>query len=155
MKTIIAGSRDCIDYKVLLETIKKVPWEITHVVSGTAPGADRLGERWAEENDVPLSKFPADWDKFGRSAGYLRNIQMAKNAEALVALWDGESPGTKSMIKIAKAGGLLVHVERVFPPPPPDPTFRYKTKNNRPVAQKQAPEPERIFEDYVEKDSPP
>ena len=115
MKTIIAGSRTATDYKHLILAIDYARLEgieVTEVVSGTARGADQLGERYAEEVDMPLHKFPADWDKNGKRAGYLRNVEMAENAEALIALWDGESRGTKHMIDIAKLRGLKVYVHQ-------------------------------------------
>lgn len=61
---------------------------------------------------MPCSIFPADWDRYGKAAGYLRNTEMAKNADALVAFWDGMSLGTRHMIETAKAHGLKVRVKR-------------------------------------------
>lgn len=110
MRTIIAGSRDGFDYDDLLHAVEMCPWEITTVVSGTARGVDRLGERWAKEHNVPLECYPANWDEHGRSAGYIRNDQMARKAEALIALWDGYSKGTKHMINLAHKHGLQVYV---------------------------------------------
>jgi len=110
MRTIIAGSRTCDDPQHLLAALQQLPWVPTTVISGTARGADRLGEQWAFKNRVPIEKYPADWDKYGNSAGYKRNVEMAKVAEALIALWDGESKGTSHMIDIAKSHGLKVVV---------------------------------------------
>lgn len=150
MKTIIAGSRDLLDYNVVAETIRdRLPWKITHVVSGRARGADTLGEKWAEANEIPLSYYPANWDKYGKRAGYVRNLEMAQNAEALLAFWDGESPGTKMMIKLAKEHGLQVFVEKVYPPPPPmSKTYQGIVKRNHgPLAGDQD---DQIVEDFVE-----
>jgi hypothetical protein len=110
MRTIIAGSRDIYDYKYLCECLKDLDWTITEVISGTARGVDRLGEQWAQKQQIPIRRFPADWNQYGKRAGYIRNAEMAKNAEALVVLWDGKSPGTKSMIQLAKNAGLQVKV---------------------------------------------
>ena len=110
MKTIIAGSRNCGDYSKLMKAVASCDWNITSVVSGTARGADKLGEIYAEQNSLPCEKYPAEWDKYGKSAGYKRNLLMAENAEALIALWDGKSKGTKHMIDIAKSKGLKVYV---------------------------------------------
>ena len=112
-RTIIAGSRTVTDFDELQEAIKGIKWKIGVVLSGAADGADLLGERWAEENDVLLERYPADWKKFGKSAGFLRNKQMAECAEALVALWDGKSKGTKHMIDLATEQNMLVYVHRV------------------------------------------
>jgi hypothetical protein len=70
------------------------------VVSGCARGADQLGERWADERGYPVKRFPADWHKHGKRAGYLRNEEMAGYATHLVAFWDGRSRGTKHMIDL-------------------------------------------------------
>ena len=113
MKTIIAGSREITDYAVLLQAIKGCPFPITSVVSGCARGVDTLGEQYAQENNLKLYKFPADWSTYGKRAGYIRNAEMADNAEALLAIWDGESRGTKHMIDIAREKGLEVYVYMV------------------------------------------
>ena len=113
MKTIIAGSRNITEYATLIKALKKVDWEITTVLSGTARGVDKLGEIFAKENNIPLEKYPAEWDKYGKSAGYKRNLVMAENAEALLALWDGQSKGTKHMIDIAKKHSLKIHIYQI------------------------------------------
>lgn len=87
--------------------------EVTEVVSGCARGVDRLGEQWAQMRSIPIKRFPANWDRDGRSAGPIRNRQMANYAEALVAIWDGESKGTKNMIEEAERRGLVVFVLQV------------------------------------------
>jgi hypothetical protein len=110
MKTIIAGGRTINDYNLLLNAIAQCQFAITAVVSGKAKGADALGERYANEHNLPIHEFPADWKRFGRGAGAQRNTEMAKNAEALLALWDGHSKGTKNMIDNAKRLGLTVSI---------------------------------------------
>lgn len=110
MKTIIAGSRGIADPSILAKAIEQCPWVITSVVSGHANGVDMLGEIWARDNDIPLEKYLAKWERYGRSAGYKRNKEMADNAEALLAVWDSESKGTKHMIDIAKKQGLKIHI---------------------------------------------
>ena len=112
MKIIIAGSRGFNDYETLckvcdhmLSKQKKI-----EIVSGTAGGADRLGELYAKENKYLLKQFPADWGKLGKKAGYVRNEKMAEYADALIAFWDGESKGTKHMIDLAKKHKLKVKI---------------------------------------------
>jgi cysteine synthase len=110
---IIAGSRGITDLAVVYEAIKASGFIITTVVSGTARGVDRLGEEWAAKHSmygIDVARYPADWDTHGRAAGYIRNTQMADNADALIACWDGASKGTASMIDIAKTKGLRVYV---------------------------------------------
>ena len=110
MKTIIAGGRNFNDYKLLVRECRKRLFEISEIVSGCANGADKLGEKFANDYDVPIKKFPADWNKFGKSAGYIRNEEMAKYADALIAFWDGQSKGTKHMIDLAHKHKLNVTV---------------------------------------------
>lgn len=95
------------DYPILLDAIKACPWNITEVVSGGAPGADRLGEIFANDHCLPLKVFKAPWVTHGKAAGIIRNGWMADYGEALIALWDGQSPGTKNMIAQAKRKGLV------------------------------------------------
>jgi predicted Rossmann fold nucleotide-binding protein DprA/Smf involved in DNA uptake len=85
-------------------------FDITEVISGAASGVDGLGERWAKENGVPVSQYRADWKKYSRRAGPIRNQRMATVADALVAVWDGQSRGTANMIAIALRRGLKVYV---------------------------------------------
>ena len=109
---IIAGGREFTDYNRLTHTLNHLTQhyrQIT-VVCGLARGADKLGERWAKEFQHDIEYYPADWDKHGKSAGYKRNEQMALNADALVAFWDGTSKGTKHMIGLAKKHKLAVRI---------------------------------------------
>lgn len=108
MRTIIAGSRGVTDIEVVREAVAKCGWMPTVVISGTARGVDTLGEQWAVENNVPVEKYPADWNKFKRAAGFRRNEKMAKRAQALIAVWDGHSRGTRHMIDVARREGLIV-----------------------------------------------
>ena len=80
------------------------------IVCGEARGADSLGKRLAYEKGWKVLSFPADWDKHGKAAGYKRNDEMARNADALIAFWDGKSRGTKHMIDLAKKYGLQTRI---------------------------------------------
>lgn len=113
MRTIIAGSRNITDIDVIRKAAAECGWMPTVVISGTARGVDTLGEQWAKENNVPVEQYPANWNKYGRAAGYRRNEQMARHAQALIAIWDGHSRGTKHMIDIAKRTGLRVFVMEI------------------------------------------
>lgn len=110
MKTIIAGSRDIMDKYVVSWAVHDSIFKVTEIVSGGARGVDRLGEDYAEERGIPLKICPANWTKFGRAAGYIRNEEMAKYADALIAVWDGESKGTGHMIDLAHKHNLEVYV---------------------------------------------
>ena len=110
MKVIIAGGRDFYDEALLKQAIKDSDFDITQVVSGGAAGADSLGEEWAHANNKLLKIFPAEWDVHGNAAGPIRNGLMAKYADALIAMWDGESRGTKDMISKAKKNRLKIYI---------------------------------------------
>ena len=114
MRVIIAGSRNITNPQALLDALQEVDWQITRVVCGMARGADKLGYDWAKANNIPIAEFPADWNCHGKSAGYKRNAEMAKNADALLALWDGQSRGTSNMIYLAACHHLKVHVFNPF-----------------------------------------
>ncbi len=110
MKTIIAGPRYIDDYKILHLALQDINWTITEVVSGCANGVDQLGEKYANTYDIPIKRFPADWDRYDKRAGYLRNKEMAEYADALLAIWDQKSKGTGMMIKLAEEKDLMVVV---------------------------------------------
>ena len=118
-RVIIAGGRDFADYDRLKEVCdkilaNKIPEGIT-VISGTARGADSLGERYAQERGCELIRMPAEWDRYGKAAGYKRNEAMAQTAGTgggLIAFWDGKSRGTGHMIDLARQYGLAVRIVR-------------------------------------------
>lgn len=119
MKVIIAGGRDIADYRLVVEAMLNADLMVgivpTEIVSGKARGVDTLGERWAKEHGCQVMPFPAKWrDRDGTyypKAGCHRNGQMAEYADALVAVWDGQSTGTADMIKKAYKKGLLVWIQ--------------------------------------------
>ena len=125
LRIIVAGSREFKNYDLLRDTLmdyldfiddKDVVDNPSQVkfISGTAKGADTLGEQFAYTYEYEVIRFPAAWDIYGKSAGYRRNAEMAKYASetygVLFAFWDGKSKGTKHMIDLAKRYGLEVHV---------------------------------------------
>lgn len=101
MKLIIAGDRRLRSWDLVNVWASNVAEfrRITEVVSGHAPGADRLGEEWAANAQLPCKQFPAQWDKHGKSAGFIRNIEMAKYADMLLAFPAPDSKGTPHMIE--------------------------------------------------------
>ncbi len=126
MKVVICGDRDCEDMKVLQKAVKDANFEITEIVSGTAKGADKLGEEYAKIHNIPVKKFPADWKnldvdgavvkegqygKYNSRAGFMRDIEMVEYADAVIALQPyGESAGTQITIREAKKRGLPTFV---------------------------------------------
>jgi len=114
-KVIIAGGRDFVDSLYLHKTLDKLlsgkHYDEVIILSGRARGADTLGENYGVSKGIRVDVYPANWDKYGKSAGYRRNAEMANDADALVAFWDGKSRGTMHMINLAKEKGLQVRVK--------------------------------------------
>ena len=118
-KVIIAGGRNYDDYTTLRKECDRIlsrkfadsGCEVV-IVSGGATGADALGEQYASEKGLTIDRHPADWKKNGRAAGPIRNAEMADVSDALIAFWDGQSRGTKSMIDLAQRKGLQVAIVR-------------------------------------------
>lgn len=111
-KVIIAGGRDFDDYEKLSEICDKIFEAIVkhseedlefEIVSGGARGADKLGEIYALDRGYSVKRFPANWDKHGKSAGFRRNAEMSEYGDILIAFWDNRSRGTKNMIDLANA----------------------------------------------------
>lgn len=106
MKLIIAGSRTI---KVSIEDIAQLiaihEIKPTHIVSGRAKGIDQCGEAFAKAAGLPILMFPADWDRFGLSAGHRRNAEMGQVADALLLIWDGRSKGSAGMKAIMTSLG--------------------------------------------------
>ena len=116
-RIIIAGSREFYDYKLFSEVVtkylkdKELDLKTTLIISGGAKsGADALAIQYAIEKEIDYIIFNAKWDELGKSAGYIRNAEMSKFANALVAFWDGESKGTKNMIDISAKADLSTRV---------------------------------------------
>lgn len=112
-KVIIAGGRDFNDYELLKNKcnfyLQNFVGDI-EIVSGTANGADKLGEKYADEKGYQIKRFPADWENNKRMAGIIRNLEMAEYANFLIAFHDGFSRGTSHMIEAAKENGLKVAI---------------------------------------------
>ena len=108
-KVAIVGGRDFTDYERLVDDMDILRSSLDYpniiIVCGEARGADLLGRRYGEELGFEVESFPAEWDKFGKSAGYRRNVDMAVRADRVLAYWDGKSKGTKHMIDIVTKKG--------------------------------------------------
>lgn len=116
MRVIIAGSRTIRDMGVLEEAMRLCGHYVDEVVSGGARGVDQLAVVWAKLNGVPYRVFKADWNEHGKAAGPIRNTEMSRHADALIAIWDGESRGTKDMIQQMEALGKPVFIYKVSSP---------------------------------------
>ena len=113
MKTIIAGGRE-VTYSTFVTCLRHIlPYlhdDITEIVSGEARGVDTYGADWGRANRIHIETFPADWVKYGKRVGFIRNEEMAVYADTLIAIWDGVSTGTADMIGRAKVHNLDVYV---------------------------------------------
>lgn len=114
MKTIIAGSRTITDPRVITWAVNRAVRDAdiwpSEIVEGEARGVDTLALKYAFDQGIPVRRMPADWERHGKAAGVIRNKLMAEYAEALIAIWDGQSKGTKHMIEEATRRGLKVYV---------------------------------------------
>jgi hypothetical protein len=115
-RVIFAGGRDFANYELMCTELdyllanKVAAHEEIVIISGTANGADKYGERYARERGYRIDQHPADWDRYGKSAGYKRNAEMASVADACVCFWDGQSKGTRHMINIAEEQQLPTRI---------------------------------------------
>lgn len=103
MRVLVCGSRSFNDEKLLKETLDQ--FDIHELIQGEAKGADTLALLYGLKRMVPVKRFPADWNKYGKRAGYIRNRQMLDEGkpDLVVAFWDGKSPGTQMMINLAQS----------------------------------------------------
>jgi len=112
-KIVVAGGREFDNYDLLYSTLKPIITNDDIIVSGGAIGADQLGEKFAIANDVALTFFLPDYNKYGKKvAPLIRNEQMAKFSNYLIAFWDGLSTGTAHMIGMAKKHNLKIKILR-------------------------------------------
>jgi hypothetical protein len=110
LKLIIAGSRSFHDIGFVYSRLLDYDLTPSEILSGGAPGVDASAEWIARDLGIPVKVFPADWQTHGRSAGPRRNREMAEYGDALLAIWDGKSPGTGHMIKVMTSLGKPVYV---------------------------------------------
>ena len=121
LRIIVAGSRGFYDYQLLSNTLMDYLAEMddkdvvdnpsqVKFISGTCRGADVLGEHFAYTYEYEVIRFPADWNTYGKRAGYIRNKEMAENADACICFWDNVSNGTRHMINIAKEKRLPLRI---------------------------------------------
>jgi hypothetical protein len=113
MKLAIIGSRTFNDYNLLESYLNPYKNNISLVISGAAKGADSLGEKWANKNNIKTLIFPADWNKYGKRAGYIRNEDIIKNCDVCIAFWDGESKGTKHALSLCKKYNKLCNTIKI------------------------------------------
>ena len=103
---IVAGGRDYSNQNIVNYYIDRVKDVCDSrglnlvIVCGMATGADTLGRNYAISNGLEVLEFPANWNRYGKSAGYIRNKEMGNIADSAIVFWDGRSKGSKLMIDI-------------------------------------------------------
>ena len=109
MKLAIIGSRGFNDYNLLKKEVNKllIEFNIDTIISGGAKGADYLGMKFALDNNINYIEFPANWDKYGKSAGFKRNEDIIKNSDIVISFWDGKSKGTLHAMNLCKNKSLI------------------------------------------------
>ena len=118
IKLLIAGGRDFTDSAFMVNNLNKLEEagnfvlepSKTEIISGMARGADTIAYKLAKANGFTVLEFPADWNTFGRRAGFVRNITMLENADHVVAFWDAKSRGTEHTIIEARKRGIPVDI---------------------------------------------
>lgn len=119
MKWVITGSRNINDVSLItkiLDTILEKYGKPTEFIHGNCYGVDKIGERWAFNNNINIKCFPANWTKYGKSAGPIRNKEMAdycSKDDVCIAIWDGSSKGTKNMIDTCRKNGIKVEINKI------------------------------------------
>lgn len=114
---LICGSRNYNNYsefEKITNLVLKNQKDVT-IVSGGAKGADKLAERYCCIKNIKIFIFNAKWDKYGKSAGFIRNAEMIdfireKNNNGVLAFWDMESNGTKHTIESAKKNNIQIRI---------------------------------------------
>ena len=110
MKIAVVGSRNFSNYQILKDTLDKYKNKCKLIISGGAKGADKLAEKYAEENGIETKIFKPDWKRYGKGAGLIRNKQIVENADLIIAFWDGKSKGTAHTITYAQKSGKQVEI---------------------------------------------
>jgi predicted Rossmann fold nucleotide-binding protein DprA/Smf involved in DNA uptake len=105
----VVGSRNYSNLSAVKEFISQLPKGCT-VISGGARGVDQMADHAAKEQGIPTVIYPANWEKFGKSAGIIRNKQIVEQADVVVAFYDGSSRGTAHTISVARKLGKQIHI---------------------------------------------
>ena len=115
-RIVVAGCRNYSNYteaKIFIERciMENSPNDIIILLSGRCKGADALGEQYAKEKGILVEYYPAEWDKYGKAAGPIRNQKMVDNCDYAICFWDNKSKGTKSLIDYAKKIGKPLFIK--------------------------------------------
>jgi hypothetical protein len=114
VKVIIAGSRTCHDGSLVWKALDESKFEITELISGGAQGVDTLGENWARSKNIPVKTYKPHYAiENPRVAPLLRNTDMARDGDALIAIWKDQSRGTAHMIECMEKAGKPMEIIRI------------------------------------------
>ena len=106
----VVGSRTFTNYQLLEQELDSYRLSITRIISGGAKGADMMARRYAKENNITIREYIPNWNLYGKSAGYKRNVFIVDDADQLIAFWDGSSKGTRHSIDLAQKRGIPVRI---------------------------------------------
>ena len=106
MKLMVCGSRSITDtdwiYRQIDACVSENHFEDIIIIEGDAQGVDKAAGLWAEQHGYQIKKHPADWNKYGRGAGFVRNKEMVESCDFCLILWDGKSKGTKHDLELCQ-----------------------------------------------------
>lgn len=115
-RIVIGGCRDFNDYSIFEPFVDKCLQRLSAegnivILSGHCSGVDTMAEKYAKEHDYELEIYPAEWEKYGKKAGPLRNELMVQKSNYVIAFWDEKSRGTKSLIQYAEKNDRPIRVK--------------------------------------------
>lgn len=108
MKALVCGGRDYSDADKLYSVLDSFP--ISKIISGHARGADQLAEMYADERNIPIEVYLADWKNLGKAAGFIRNKQMLVEGKPDIVIAFPGGKGTNMMVDIARKADTMVKV---------------------------------------------
>lgn len=114
MRLLVCGGRGYSDWYRMEQVLDSILEPIDALISGGAPGADRLAEDWAKRHGIPIERYDADWDQFDKAAGPMRNTQMLREGKpdwtiAFPTLGE-RNAGTRDMVAKSRRAGVKTYV---------------------------------------------
>ena len=110
MRVLVCGGRDFSDTAMVFAALDRIHAKrgISCIIDGAARGADQLGSNWATKHGIANIRCPADWNRYGKSAGFMRNRTMlvSERPDLVVAFPGGR--GTAHMVQLATKSGFTV-----------------------------------------------
>lgn len=113
MRVLVAGSRSIRRYAHVARILRDmIPLTTTVIISGGASGVDSLAELWAKKMGFRVERYKADWKKYGKGAGFIRNKRMLDEGrpDRAIIIWDGKSVGTKHMRSLLERAGICTFI---------------------------------------------